>query len=299
MKLSNVKLIGILVALIAIYGVVKLTGGKKKSKSLRTELVQIDTASVTAIRILSKGDEVKLDRQDKQWQLTLSNGKIIPASQGAVNSALGALLTIKPSRMATKNESKWKDYQVDSTGTRVQIMEGKDKTLDLVIGRFGMQGQRAYHSFVRLFDDKEVYAVNNFMSFSVPAETASYRDKILARIPKDSLLSVDFNYPADTSMQLTKNGDKWNVNGQLADSASVAKYVSSLNYISGSKFTDDYETLTVPDISATFKLSGDKQVVIEGYKRDEEWVFHSSANTYGYFTDENLLSKVFKGANDF
>lgn len=299
MKLSNIKLIGILAVLVAVYGIVQLTGGKKKSKSLRTELVEIDTAKVTAVTITSSAGEVQLNKEGADWKLKLESGKVVPATQSAVSNTLGALLTIKPSRMATKNESNWKDYQVDSTGTRVQVKEGNNTTLDLVIGRFGMQGQRAYHTFVRLFEDTEVYAANNFMSFSVSAEPASYRDQILARIKKDSLLSISFSYPSDSSLQLSKVGDQWNVNGQPADSTSVAKYISGLSYLSGNKFVDDQSGLAVPTVSATFQFTNADDIIIEGYKRDEDWVFHSSENEIGYFSDEPLFAKVFKGLSEF
>ena len=249
MKLSNIKLIGVLVALIAVYGIVQLTGGKKKSKSLRSELVVIDTAKVSSITISSEKGEVALGKENGEWKLTLESGKVIPAQESSVQGALGALLSIKPSRMATKNEKNWKDYQVDSTGTRVIVKEGTETTLDLVIGRFGVQGQRAYHTFVRLFEDKEVYAANNFMSFSVPAESSGYRDKVMARIKKDSLLNVTLSYPADSSVQLSKIGDIWNANGAPADSASVAQYLSGLAYINGTTFVDDTENFKLPAIS--------------------------------------------------
>ena len=201
--------------------------------------------------------------------------------------------------MATKNESNWKDYQVDSTGTRISVIEGSETTLDMVIGRFGMQDQRNYHTFVRLFEDKEVYAANNFMSFSVSAEPASYRNKTLARMKKDSLVNINFSYPADSSVQLSKAGDQWMANGQPADSTNVAKYISGLNYVTGNTFVDDQSSLTVPVISATFQFSNGNDITIEGYQSDNAWVFHSSENEIGYFSDEALLSKVFKGMSEF
>ncbi|MFY0655092.1 MAG: DUF4340 domain-containing protein [Cyclobacteriaceae bacterium] len=299
MKLNNIKLIGILVALVAVYGIIQLTGGKKKSKSLRSELVSIDTAKVTALNIQSSAGTVQLDRDGSDWKLTLESGKEVPATKSSIISTLGALLSIKPSRMATKNEANWKDYQVDSTGTRVKVIEGGETTLDLMIGRFGMQGQRKYHTFVRLFEDIEVYAANDFMSFSVSAEPSSYRDKILARIKKDSLLNINFTYPADSSLQLSKSGDHWTANGMETDSTNVAKYISGLSYISGSNFVDDASGLISPTISAQFQFSNQDDIVIDGYQQDSSWVFHSSINEIGYFSDDAILTKVFKGASEF
>jgi len=295
-KISNIKLIGVFMALAMLYFIVDFTGSRKKSKSLRTTLVEIDTASVTKLQILMPKDTLRLSKEGDTWKLKLDSKEII-ASKGSVNNALAALITIKPSRMVTKSREKWKDYQVDSIGTRVMVFEGNDKTLDIVIGRFGMQGQRQYHTFVKLFDDNEVYVAENFMSFSVPKDAASYRDQILGKIKKDSLLSITFTYPSDSSFHLSRVDDAWQINGAVADSASVTKYVNGLSYISSRVFMDEEDQLTAPLITADFIMTND-QIKIEGYLHQEQWVFHSSANESGYFLDPAVLKKVFIGASE-
>jgi len=298
-KLSNVKLIGILFALGLIYFVVDFTGGKKKSKSLRTELVVLDSAKISKIEITATGKKVNLVKNGEDWELTLANGKKVMASSDAIDNAIFALNSIKPARMATRSESKWKDYQVDSAGTRVKVYEGGDKTLDLVIGRFAMEGQRSYYTFVRLFEDEEVYVAKDFMGFSVSSETSSYRDQVMARIKKDSVMAVTFNYPADSSVRLERAGDIWNVNGQQADSSAVASYLTGLNYVSGKEFMDNQEDLISPTISAVFDLSNGKTIIFDGYQNNGQWVFHSTINEVGYFTDIAIKEKVFKGLSSF
>ncbi|UXX78215.1 DUF4340 domain-containing protein [Reichenbachiella carrageenanivorans] len=298
-KLSNIKLISVLVALCLIYFVVDFTGGKSKSKSLKSELVSIDTAKVTQIYVDgARGKQVQLDRVQGEWELTLPNDKKVLASPSAVDNALFALNSIKPSRIATKSEAKWKDYQVDSTGTRVKVFEGGDQTLDLVIGRFGMEGQRAYHTYVRLYDDKEVYVAKDFMGFSVSADPSAYRDQVLARINKDSVASITFNYQADSSFRLERVGTAWQVNGEPADSAVVAKYLGGLNYVSGKEYMDEENKLTVPVMSAAVDMNDGYTVLFDGYQLEDEWVFHSSTNESGYFKDMAILDKVFVGKSE-
>ena len=48
---SNIKLILILAGLVAVYLVMQYTGGRNRSKSFRSELVDIDTAKVSAMEI--------------------------------------------------------------------------------------------------------------------------------------------------------------------------------------------------------------------------------------------------------
>lgn len=298
-KLSNGKLLGLLLALCLIYFVVDFTGSKSKSKSLRTELVEIDTAKVSQITVEAPGNKkVQLDKVKGEWELTLDNGKKVVASPSAVDNALYALLSIKPSRMATKSEAKWKDYQVDSAGTRVRVYEGSNNALDLVIGRFGMEGQRAYHTFVRLFEDKEVYVAKDFMGFSVSSDASAYRDQVLARIKKDSVAAITFNYPADSSFRLERIGGAWQANGSPADSVAVAKYLGGLGYVNGKEFMDNEKELTVPVMSATVDMNNGQTILFDAYQKEGDWVFHSSDNELGYFKDETILDKVFVGLSE-
>lgn len=298
-KLSNIKLVGVLAGLCVIYFVVDFTGSKSKSKSLRTELVTIDTAKVTKIQVEAPGDKkVQLDKVGGEWELTLDNGKTVVASHSAVDNALYALISIKPSRIATKSETKWKDYQVDSAGTRVKVYEGNTNTLDLVIGRFGMEGQRAYHTFVRLIEDTEVYVAKDFMGFSVSPDPSSYRDQVLSRIKKDSVAAITFNYPSDSSFKLEKSIDRWLVNGEPADSAAVAKYLGGLGYVSGKEFMNDENQLMVPLMSAAVDMNDGQTIIFDAYQRENQWVFHSSDNENGYFTDETIGEKVFVGRSE-
>lgn len=298
-KLSNGKLIGLLLALCLIYFVVDFTGSKSKSKSLRTELVEIDTAKVSKITVEAPGNKkVQLDKVKGEWELTLDNGKKVVASATAVDNALYALLSVKPSRMATKSEAKWKDYQVDSAGTRVNVYEGVDKTLDLIIGRFGMEGQRAYHTFVRLFEDKEVYVAKDFMGFSVSSDASAYRDQVLARIKKDSVSTITFNYPSDSSYRLERIEGAWLANGNPADSVTVETYLGGLGYVNGKEFMDEENELTVPVMSATVDMNNGQTILFDAYQKEGEWVFHSSDNENGYFKDEAILKKVFIGLSE-
>lgn len=299
-KISNIKLIGLLAGLCILYFVVDFTGDKQKSKSLRTTLVEIDSAQVSGLEIEGPSNSVSLAKVGDQWELTLKDGKKVAADEAKIKSALAALMTISPSRMATKSKNKWGEYQVDSTGTRVMVKEGSKNSLDIVLGKFGMEGQRAYHTFVRLFEDQEVYVAKNFMGFSVPSDPASYRNQSLASIQMDSVLAVNFTYPADSSVRLERVGDIWNVNGQLADSTATVSYLNGLSFVSGKEFMDeDPAGLIAPTLTASFEMINGDNVSIDAYDQNGSWIFHSSANEESYFRDAALLDKVFKGLSAF
>jgi hypothetical protein len=300
MKISTTNLILLCVALIGLYFAVDFFGGKDRSKSLRSELVKIDTASVSSIEVKSSENSVSLAKENGQWLLTLASGQKVVADKNAVKRSLEALLGIKPSRLATRNQDKWEEYQVaDTMGTRVQTYEGGDKTLDIILGKLGVTGQRSYHTFVRLAEDDEVYVANDFMSFNIPSDGASYRNQSLARIKKDSVASIDFTYPGDSSFRLVRRETQWLANGQIADSASVAKYLQGIGFINSKKFIDDGIDQSQKIYAAQFNLNNGSSINLDGYVYNGELVFNSSENDSAYFADSTILTKAFRGPSQF
>ena len=230
------------------------------------------------------------------WTVLLDNGKEVPADKNAVNNALEALNSIKPARLATRKSEKWSEYQVDSAGTVVKAMKGSEVLTEIVLGKLGVTGQRSYHTFVRLMEDDEVYVANDFMSFNIPSEASSYRNSVLARLKKDSLISIEFSYPSDSSFRMEKIDDVWMVDGVEADSAATITYLQGLNYISSKKFMDDQESLSQPLYTVSFDHVDGTNVTIDGYLYDDQLVFNSSANQMSYYSDSTILDKVFIGA---
>ncbi len=311
-NISSIKLLGVLVILILIYLGFEFFGGKSRSKSFRSELVEIDTAKVTKVLIEAKGENLELVKENNAWKVSIGDGKYADAQTSSVKSTLGSLLSIKPSRIAAKDPAKWKDYQVDSAGTRVQVFEGDKNTLDLIIGRFGFnqqamqqqqqmmggRGMQQFFSYVRLNNEDMVYVADNFMGMSINSEASGYRNKQLLSLTTDSIASIQFNYPADSAFVLNKEDSTWNIFGNQADSASVASYLSGIRYVSNSNFVDDVPStaLVSPTISMSIKQNGKADIEIKAYQHPEyKWIVHSSANPASYFGDESLIEKLFVG----
>lgn len=280
----------------AAYGVTQLTKRSGRSKSLRSELVSIDTSSVSKIEISSTEGNVFLEETDEGWKVSLEDGSQKLAKQSSVTSLLTSLNTIEPGRLAAKNQDKWKDYAVDSAGTRVKVYEGEDLNTDIVIGRFGMEGQQSFYTFVRLFEDQEVYVANGFMGMSIGKESSSYRENTLLRLKKDSLNTITFNYP-DSSFTLVK-GDKWYLDNQEADSASVAGFLSGLGFVNSREFFDESISGN-PSHSVSFTFSNQPEITIEGYVSGNEMVIRSSENQQESFKDDAVMKKIFKGQSAF
>jgi hypothetical protein len=314
-NISSIKLIGILAVLILVYLGFEFFGGKSRSKSFKAEIVEIDTAKVTKVLIDAKGETLELIKENNAWKVSIGDGKYAAAQKSSVKSTLSSLMTIKPSRVAAKDPGKWKEYQVDSAGTRVQVFEGSKATLDLVIGRFGFnqqamqqqqqmqmmggRGMQQFFSYVRLNNEDEVYVADNFMGMSINADASGYRNKQLLSLTTDAISSIQFNYPADSAFVLTKVDSTWSIFGNQADSASVASYLSGIRYVNNSNFVDDVPptALVSPTVSMSIKQDNKADIEVKAYQHPvHQWIIHSSENPLSYFADEKLIEKLFVGS---
>ena len=313
-NISSIKLIGILAALVLVYVGIKFFGGKSRSKSFKAELVEIDTAKVTKVLINAKGENLELLKENNAWKVSIGDGKYAVAEKSSVKSTLNSLLSIKPSRIAAKNQDKWKEYQVDSAGTRVQVFEGNNSTLDLVIGRFGFnqqamqqqqqmmmggRGGQQFFSYVRLQDENEVYVADNFMGMSISSEASGYRNKRILSLTTDSISQIQFNYPADSGFVLSKIDSVWSIFGNQPDSTAVADYLSDIRYLSNSTFVDDVpaSALVSPTVSLNISQNGKPDIMVKAFQHPvHKWIVNSTENPLSYFADEELVEKLFVGS---
>lgn len=297
MKLTTRNLMILLVALGGIYAVTQLTKRSGRSKSLRTTLVEIDTARVSGIEISTSDQVTTLSKSSDGWQVSLPEGSYKQTAEGAVKGLLNALETIQPDRLASKSKDKWSDYAVDSAGTRVKVYEDDKMTTDIVIGRFGVEGQQKFYTFVRLFEDNEVYVANDFMGMSISADPNNYRNNKIMQLDKDSLVSITFNYP-DSAFKLMK-GEEWYLEDQPADSAGVASYLGGLSFVTSRNFFNDEKALTKPTHTVIFEFSHQPQQVIAAYAVETSFIVNASENPMEYFQDQTLVDKIFKGRRSF
>jgi hypothetical protein len=295
MKLSTKNLIIIFIALAAVFVILQFTKRDNRSRSLKSELVNIDTSRVTRITIQGKEGEVSLTKNG-DWLVKVNEANK-KTRDGAVENLLNALNTIKPSRLAAKSKDSWKDYEVDTAGTRVTVFDGNDVLSDIVIGRFGVEGQRNFYSYVRQFEDENVYVADGFMGMSIGSKTSDFRNNQVLRVKKDSLTSITFDYP-DSAFVLAKNEGQWFLGEQQADSAAVASFLQGVGYLNNQSFFD--EEITVPPTHIiTFSFSDQPSKEVNAFALESGFVIRTSDNDLESFSDSALNEKLLKGQNVF
>ena len=304
LKINNKTLAFLFVALLVVVILFVILEGGKNERTFRQVLVDIDTSSVTEILIYPKSQnhqEVKLFRSEDGWKVNLASGKTANVADKRISDLYLQLLAIQPKRLAARGEAKWNEFQVDSTGSRVKVIEGSDVTLDLVIGRFSFQQPRTMNTFVRLYNDTDVYEVDGFLDMTFNQGSNSFRDGTLINADFNGWTQLQFNYPADSSFQLLKTGDDWFVNDVKADSSKTVNYLRKLSKFSNSSFIDDFnpENFINPTYSLNITTADLKFIELKGFADSIQYVIQSSENPEAFFDGNSIGKTIFVGKSEF
>jgi len=319
-RFDNKKLLFLLTGLTLLLLLTLVIKIPKESATLKNRIIDADTSKVTKILLYprnKKESPVEFNRKDGKW--TVRQGDIVAAARrGAVRNILTEAAGIKPQSLATNNRDKWVDYELtDSLATRVKLLDARDKTLaDLMIGKFSYKqvsdpyggyggfggGNISGTSYVKLYDEKEVYAVDGFLVFTFSGSFNDWRDNTFIRSDRNNLTAIRFTYPADSSFSLTKEGTAWRVAGESADSAKVAEFLGSLALLDGQDFKDGYKPSSPPDFQVAAEGNNLAGFTVKCYKGEnpDDYILNSSSNPEVYFLSkkDGIFGKVFKGRKE-
>ncbi len=301
----NNKILAFVFTILALIGIFLFVfDGGKNERTFREVLVDVDTLKVTEIHLYPKSQnhtEVKLYKENDGWKVTLPSGGSAKVTDQKVSSIFAQLIAIKPKRLAARDENKWTELQVDSTGSRVKVFEGSKLTLDLVIGRFSFQQPRTMNTFVRLYNDKDVYEVDGFLDMTFNQGANIFRDGTVIKSDHNNWQQLQFSYPADSSFQMVKNTSGWLINGKITDSLKASNYISRLANLSNNNFIDEvkFNPASAPTFSLNITTSDLKFIEVKGYQDSASFVIHSSENPEAWFDGSTLLKTIFVGKSTF
>jgi hypothetical protein len=303
-KVNN-KILGIIFGILVLIGLFLFVfDSGKTERTFREVLVDIDTSKVTEILIYPKSQnhiEVRLYKDKDEWRVNLPSGGNAKVVDQRINSLFAQLLAIVPRRLAARDESKWNELQVDSTGSRVKVFEGSKLSLDLVIGRFSFQQPRTMNTFVRLYNDKDVYEVDGFLDMTFNQGANIFRDGTVIKSDHNTWKQLQFTYPADSSFQLVKSGNSWILNVKTTDSLKTANYLNRLANLSNNSFVDDVkiDLSSTPTFSLNITTSDLKFIEIKGYQDSTSFIIHSSQNPEALFDGNSISKTIFIGKSSF
>jgi len=304
-KLNNRTLIVVFFILLIIVAAILLFDTGKNERTFREVLVDIDSSAVTEIHIISKANNfkpVRLFKDNDKWFVELANGKNASVTDQRIEQTFKELTAVVPKRLAARGNDKWSEFQVDSAGTRVQVMEGSSTTLDLVIGRFNYQQQpRSISTYVRLANDNDVYEVDGFLSMTFNQNANAFRNGTVVKADYNTWNQLVFDYPADSSFTLKKNGDKWFIDQVQTDSAKTATFLRTLSNMTKNNFADTVEI--AQGIISNYKLNISTANLdfteIDAYVDPVNTIIVSSQNPETKFDGKTFFKNIFVSKKSF
>ena len=305
-NISSKKLLIVFVVLLAIAAFFIYYDSSHEIRTFKKDIVNIDTSAVTSISIYPKvtnHKEVRLYKEGNYWQVRLDNNRSVPAEESKVKSLINSLVGIKANSLAAQDESKWSEFKVDSSGTRVKVFEGNDNTLDIILGKFSYQ-QRSMASYVRIKGDENVYQVDGFLEYSFNQKPNFFRNNKIVSDDFSNWNKLIYIYP-DSSFQIVKDtAGYWTINNVKTDSAKTVTYLRTLSHVTGTDFIDNPDPSLLGKANYTLTIESTiagKPAAITVSALSDQLIIHSSQNPDSYFNGNanSLWQKIFPGKDRF
>jgi hypothetical protein len=290
---SNKNLLYLFLALLLIYGVTQVFN-TKKDRSFKSEILKVDTSSISKIVIHAAGDQHKetvLTKTDGSWMANQGN-KTVPVAAGTLDGIIKELPLMKVKAIATQSKDKYNEYEIgDSTGSHIEVYAGSKKIADFYSGKFGFNPQsNSMLSYIRLVGDPNVYAVDGFQSMTFNAPFSSFRDKSILNSNVDQIQKVSV-VSNGNKLELSKDATAgWLLNNNpLKDSTAIQNYLNSIRSLSGSELLDEFSKSDSPSHSGMVTING-SNTTVDLYSTGDTlkpFIIHSSANPDVYFKEDS------------
>jgi len=302
-RFSN-KQLGTTLAGLAVLYLVMVAFGGRTSRTFEKTLAAVDTATVNKILIHPpQKSSVELEKVSGTWRLKLEEGKTAPILANSLRSALGSLGLLEATQLVSRDEEDWGEYQVDSSGTQVQLFNGEEKILDVILGNFTYR--TAGMNYVRLEDDEDTYLVEGYLEGSFNKEAKAWRENKISKFITAEVLGLGFALGDTASFQMTKDSaQQWIMAGESAslDQIEVSSYLTGINALKGTDFVDRKPSTMSPDMQLSIQTSSAGIIEIKAFSDPEHgYLIQSSQNPESYFSgkSEGLFDKIFVSKGKF
>jgi len=306
-NISSKNLLIIFVVLFATAAFFICYDSSHEIRTFKKDIANIDTSAVTSISIYPKvtnHKEVRLYKEGNYWQVKIDNNKSVPAEESKVRSLLNTIAGIKANSLAAQDESRWSEFKVDSSGTRVKVFEGNDNTLDIILGKFSYQQPRSMASYVRIKGDKNVYQVNRFLEYSFNQKPDYFRNNAIVKDDFSNWKELTYTYP-DSSFRMVKDtSGQWTINNIRTDSTKTVNFLRTLSQVTGNEFIDNPDPSLLGKANYTLTIESTiagKPGAITVSALSDQLIIHSSQNPDSYFNGNanSLWKKIFAGKSHF
>lgn len=294
-------------ALLVITGVVKWSGSGNVSQGLKSKVLNFDASKIDHIKINeSGGKDFVLKREGRKWQVRRAGSEQwYKADTNAVYSSLDQLNSLMPQAIVTRDPTQFIRYQVDTSGTRVSLMQGTKPVAGVVIGKFVYAGGESANSYVRPVNTNTVYSVNGFLSSNFKRTLDDWRDKRIWQLNRHHIKQIDMEYPADSSFSMINVGtNEWMYKSDTLKSEDVSDMIDRLASLNADSFADNVKIgdFGEPLYRIVLHMEGNskREIDIKSDKKDKkEYLLKATDYPYVFQESKSLFnSEVLRSKKD-
>ena len=276
---------------------VKIIDSQKNERTFKDELIKVDADNISTILLFPKtlkGQEIRFEKEDGAWTI-ISKERKYAADNAMVSALISELNRLKPENVAATNKQRWKHFEVtDSLATKVILKSRNKKVAETLIGKMSFSQPQKATSYIRLAGEDVVYGIDGYLPMTFNRDLNSFRDKTVVNVKKENLTRLTFTNPDNGTFVLEKGEKNWMIGTMPADSAAMAGFISELQNLKHSVFTDES-----PAGEALYKLKIEgnnmpEAVELSGYiALNGKLTVTSSQNKGNCFDGESLKEKIF------
>ncbi len=276
----------------------------KNTSSSTNEIVAIKASNVQSISFFPKenGEKFQIVRQDNYWLIKTGDIKV-QADAYTVHELLLQLELLKPKELVTKSKKEWEKYEVtEALGTRIVINEGKKPLADIILGNFLFDKKtNKITSYVRNTNEKQVYAVDGYLSMMFTRGAKSFRDNSVLLGNPEQWNKLTFKYPADSSFTLSRINNTWSCESKTCNNVKVEEFFSKVRMLTTTKFEDSIVIASdkAADYQLTIEGTNFEPIIIEGFFIDNILITKSSINKKNLFNSSKIKRVLFVNKEEF
>lgn len=264
-------LLGVLgVLVIVAYFVMQKPGERSSSGDTGEVLVSIDSLAVDGFEIKSQAGILVLQKKGVEW--FVQEPVSYKADQSSVASLIHSSKSLEVKNIVSNRREKHSVFQVDSTGTRVRILERGAERASFILGKSGGSYAEMY---ARRTASSDVVLVTGASSYLFNRPVKDWRDKTIITIPRADIREVRYQY-GDTTFVLAFKDSAWTIGKDSTQEGTVSNLISSLSNVQADDFVD---TLTTRSSKPTAQISfAGTQLTFFYVKEVEKYLVRSSAS---------------------
>jgi hypothetical protein len=292
MKRNTWILLAVLVLLvIATFVVMQQPGEVSSSGSSGKTLVSYDSSAVDKLEIISTKLAVTLGRQGGKWMLT--SPLRYQANESFVTEAVGKGMRLEISKPVSSNPENQFKFEVDTTGTRVQVYErGTLKSVFFV----GKASPSFTETYVRLAGSNEVYLTNGALTSTFSRRLEDWRDRTVFKTDQEGIKNVKFTY-ADTTFTLALTDSAWRIGNDSTVQQTVKSFLGTLANVQADELVDS-ALADVPKLTAAIEVNG-VQLRFYANKDATKYFVQSSDSPQWYVLQQWRVTQLLKRKKEF